>query len=300
MRNPLVRGRRASAAGLALLRSHSGTPKDWFAGISDDTWMWMNTWGRRRFKAIAALLPKMPAEALQVQYTGSSGDTVLHQGFAAYQLFKGSYEKYIGRIGSCRGILDFGCGWGRIIRFFLRDVSPERLFGVDHSSEVIEACLDTNRWCKFKLIEPYPPTALPAESFDLIYLYSVFSHLPEAMHWELLKEFQRLLVPGGLIIATTRRRDFIEWCASLRRDPQLREKPESIRCSALAFLDANAALAAYDNGSFCYSNFGDARWPFWGEACIPRGYVEKCWPELFDVLEYIDLCPQNAIVAQKR
>ena len=140
----------------------------------------------------------------------------------------------------------------------------------------------------------------PAESFDLIYLYSVFSHLPEAMHWELLKEFQRLLVPGGVVIATTRRRDFIEWCASLRKDPNLQDKPESIRGSALAFLDTNAALAAYDSGSFCYFNFGDERWPFWGEACIPRGYVEKRWPELFDVLEYIDLCPQNAIVARKR
>jgi SAM-dependent methyltransferase len=259
----------------------------------------MNTFGKRRFKAISALLPRMPDETLQLHYTGNKEDATLNEGFAAYRLFKGSYEKYVGSIGSCRGILDFGCGWGRTIRFFLKDVSPERLWGIDHSPEVIHACLDTNKWCKFELIEPTPPTPFPAESFDLIYLYSVFSHLPEAMHWEWLKEFQRLLVPGGLMVATTRRRDFIEWCASLREDPNLQDKPGWIKGSAKAFLDANAALAAYDSGSFCYSNLGDDRWSFWGEACIPRGYVERRWPELFDVLEYIDLCPQNAIVARK-
>jgi hypothetical protein len=35
-------------------------PKDWFRGIDDETWLWINTTGRRRRKAVARLLPKMP------------------------------------------------------------------------------------------------------------------------------------------------------------------------------------------------------------------------------------------------
>jgi SAM-dependent methyltransferase len=145
----------------------------------------------------------------QVRYTGNSEDGTLHEGFTAYRIFKDCYETHVGKIADCRGILDFGCGWGRIIRFFLRDVLPEKISGVDHSSEAIHACRETNKWCKFALIEPDPPTLLASNSFDLIYLYSVFSHLPEEMHLALLRDFERLLIPGGLLVATTRGREFI-------------------------------------------------------------------------------------------
>jgi SAM-dependent methyltransferase len=279
-------------------------PKDWFSGIDDETWFWLNSAGRMRRKAIARLLPKMPEVSVQETFTGSSGDSTLREGFNAYRIFKKSYETLVGPIGSCRAVLDFGCGWGRIIRFFLKDVEREKLSGVDHSEEAVRICRETNTWCKFTLIEPYPPTALPSESFGLIYLYSVFSHLPEEMHWMLLKEFNRLLVPGGMLIATTRARDFVHFCKTLRDDPELDEKPDWLRGSARIFLDVDAAVSAYDNGQYCYDCYGaEGRWSFWGEACISKSYVDKRWPEIFDVCDYIDdrnACPQNVIVARKR
>jgi len=58
--------------------------------------------------------------------------------------------------------------------------------------------VSTNKWCRFTLIDAYLPTLLTAESFELICLYFVFSHLPEEMHWALLREFHRLLMPGGM------------------------------------------------------------------------------------------------------
>jgi SAM-dependent methyltransferase len=280
-------------------------PMDWFSGVDDETWLWMHTSRRlKRRPEIANLLPGLPAPSLQENYTGSSAFATLQEGFHAYQLFKRYYETHIGPLANSRGILDFGCGWGRIIRFFLRDVRPEKLIGADHSEEVIRTCRETNKWCKFTLIEPHPPTPLEPQSFDLIYLYSVFSHLPEEMHLGLLKEFERLLRPGGMLIATTRRRDFIDWCRDLREDPALEEKPNWIKGSAVAFMDADAALSAYDHGEFCYASLGGTgRWSFWGEACIPKAYVEKHWTEIFDIYDYVDdikVCPQNVIVARKR
>lgn len=288
-----------------IARSKTTTsPTHWFYGLSDETWFWLNTTGRRRSKAIADLLPEMPEVAIQEQFTGSSGDATLREGFNAYRIFKSCYEKHVGPLSSCRAVLDFGCGWGRIIRFFLKDVQAKKLLGIDHSEEIIRACMDTNKWCRFMLIEPYTPTTLPEASFDLIYLYSVFSHLPEDMHWAWLKEFHRLLAPGGMLIATTRARSFIEFCQSLRADPLLESKPEWLKVSARTFMDGNATLSVYDNGQFCYESHGlEGRWSYWGEACIPREYVEKRWNELFEVCEYIDdpkLCPQNVIVVRKR
>ena len=295
------------AVGRAITRSKKRDtgPKDWFSGVDDTSWLWMNTTGRKRLKPIAALVPGLPDSRMQAVFTGDTDDDTLRAGFEIYRLFKGYYEAQIGPISSCRGILDFGCGWGRIIRFFLRDVSPEKIVGVDYEAEVIQACRDTNKWCKFTLIEPYPPTSLPSGAFDLIYLFSVFSHLPEEMHWALLKEFHRLLVPGGLLVATTRRRDFIQYCQSLRDDPNLQEMPDYLSCSAEVFRNMDESLATYDGGLFCYDRYeqNEGRSSFWGEACIPKTYVERRWGEVFEVCDYVDdpkVCPQNVIVARKR
>jgi hypothetical protein len=141
------------------------------------------------------------------------------------------------------------------------------------------------------------------ESSGLIYLYSAFSHLPEEMHWTLLQEFHRLLAPGGMSIATPRARDFIHFCKILRDDPGLDEKPAWLRISARNFADVDATVSAYDNGQFCYESAGvEGRWSFWGEACIPKSYVERRWREIFEVCDYIDdrkVCAQNIIVARK-
>jgi SAM-dependent methyltransferase len=239
------------------------SPKGWFSGLDDETWFWMNTFGRRRRKAIARLVAKMPEVSMQETFTGSSGDSTLREGFNAYRLFKKCYETHVGPIGSCRAVLDFGCGWGRIIRFFLKDVEPESLFGIDHSEEVIRICHETNKWCKFAMIEPSPPTSFPEQYFDLIYLYSVFSHLPEEMHWAWLKEFHRLLRPDGMLIATTFPRNFIQDCKTMRDDAKFNAKPQWAKETAKAFMDTEAALSAYDQGRFCYSSRGaEGRWSF--------------------------------------
>jgi SAM-dependent methyltransferase len=288
VRRAIVRGEKPAAA-----------PKDWFSGVDDETWLWMNTTGRRRRESIARLLPGMPERSIQEGFTGCSGDATLVQGFQAYRLFKKCYETHAGPIESCC-VLDFGCGWGRIIRFFLKDVEPGKLLGVDLDANAIRICRETNRWCKFRLIDPHPPTPLTAESFGLIYLYSVFSHLPEEMHWMLLEEFHRLLVPGGMLIATTRARDFIHYCQSLRDNPQV-EKPGSVKG---IFLDVDAAIWAYDNGQFCYDCYGEeGPRSFWGETCISKSYVDTRWQKIFEVCDYIEdrgVSDQNVIVARKR
>jgi SAM-dependent methyltransferase len=288
------------AAGRSKRRGTS--PKDWFSGVDDDIWFWMNTQGRRRFKSIAAIVPGLPDATLQATYTGNAEDATLSEGFTVYRICKRLYESHVGTLAKAR-VLDFGCGWGRMIRFFLREVPPARLIGVDFSAEAIEACRATNRWCDFRLIDPQPPTLLDAGTFDLIYLYSVFSHLPEEMHWALLYEFHRLLSPGGLLIATTWPREYILHCKSLRESPDIQNKPHWQSLPATVFKDTKASLSAYDSGGFCYEEFGvDGLWSFWGEACISREYVERRWTETFHVLEYIDdrkVCAQNMIVARK-
>ena len=141
-----------------VVESQAPAQRTGFPGIDDEAWLWLNTTGRRRRKAVAPLLPEMPEVSVQETYTGSSGDQTLREGFNAYRLFKRCYESYVGPLGTCCGILDFGCGWGRIIRFFLKDVEPHNLTRCRSCpTSDSRICQQTNKWCKFTLTDPHSP-----------------------------------------------------------------------------------------------------------------------------------------------
>lgn len=271
-------------------------PNELFANVTDDLWFWLCTEGYRSSAPLRNVLPGLPDETVQLTYTGDKGDSVLKDGWAAYKLFKSLYERHVGPIADCRNVLDFGCGWGRIIRFFLKDVAPSKLWGVDPVAEMVSLCQRQNRWCNFEAIHTRPPCRFPENTFDLIYSFSVFSHLSEEMHKSWLLELNRILKPGGLLIATTRGREFIEQSAVPR-------KYENIDSPLLLFTDTEQCQSDYDNGRYCFSQIvHEGEWSYWGETAIPREYVLNHWTRWFTFLDYIDdrnLCSQNVIVMSK-
>ena len=208
---------------------------------------------------------------------------MLAKGFEIYELFRGHYEQHVGALTSSSRVLDFGCGFGRVIRFFLKDVAPENLFGIDVDESRLEASCD--HWSQYQRCETFPPTAFEAESFDFIYAFSVFSHLSEEAHKRWLEEFERLLKPGALLVLTTFRREEI-----LNRPPPIDERLSS----------SEPWLSAYDRGEFCYQPLGE-RVPHFGYAFIPQPYVREHWTKHFVVREYSEAASygQNIIVCSK-
>jgi SAM-dependent methyltransferase len=100
-------------------------------------------------------------------------------------------------------ILDFGCGWGRIYRFFLRHCESGRLVGVDIDNECIALCRDAMPYGTFATCDSMPPLPFDEGSFDLVTAYSVFSHLAPKVFLAWVEEFGRLLRPGGVLAFTT-------------------------------------------------------------------------------------------------
>ena len=283
-------------------RTGNDTAQTLFKSEDDTFWFWVNTEGFRRSRALREVLPALPEEAVQTRFTGSAGDKTLTAGFSLYRLFK-EIAKNCGKpLGPSLQVLDYGCGWGRIIRFFMKDVTPSNLWGIDCVDMAIDNCVKTNKWCNFQLVNPFPPTDLPGESFDLIYSNSVFSHLSEDAHLRWLEEFHRVLKPGGLVIATTWPRDLILRCAQIRAQ---KEHFPWQRGLSLSFMDTEQALADYDNGEFCHSPVGGGEQlssSFFGETCISKKYVMNHWTRLFQFADYIEdprRSPQNIIVVRK-
>lgn len=289
---------------IRLASSGIAQPNLVFGRFSDETWLWANTVGCREHQALREILPAMPDEGTQVRFTGLQGDETMMRAFDAYTLVKQLSEKYLGGVSELQSILDFGCGWGRMVRFFLKDLEPSRIWGADCLASIIEVCQQTNQRCNFRVVDPLPPTTFPDETFDLIYSFSVFSHLSEDAHNNWLREFNRLLKPGGLLITTTMGREFIEYCRTLR---EVQGIPTNGAAQEIArvFPNTEQSLREYDNGKYCHHPLdgGDLLNPsFFGETCIPKGYVLNHWTKQFEFLEFIegnDLQSQNAIVVRK-
>jgi 2-polyprenyl-3-methyl-5-hydroxy-6-metoxy-1,4-benzoquinol methylase len=288
-----------------ILRQSNAQPsaslRQLFGQTSDAFWLWCFTEGYRQDERLRALLPAFPAEDVQFRFTGAAGDDTMREVFPFYRLVRSLVQQHMTR--PSESVLDYGCGWGRIIRCFLRDVEADHLLGIDCMPEAIEHCKATNRHSRFELIDPFPPTRVPDNQFDLIYAYSVFSHLSEHAHLAWLAEFQRMLKPGGLVVATTRPREFILTCAKTRAAGEKRDWAQG---TVQAFMNTEAALATFDRGEFLYEPTGggsvlDAS--FFGETCIPRKYVVDNWTRLFEFVDFLDdrrLCLQNVIVVRKQ
>jgi SAM-dependent methyltransferase len=274
-----------------------------FRRCSDEYWFWLLTFSPRLGIDTNGIIPGLPPEYMQENWTGMTGERTMRQAFHFYKTVHEMARRYSRPIGAMTSILDFGCGWGRIIRFFLRDVDHENLVGADCYPEALEAASAQNHWCQFVRNSPFPPLDLHASSFDVIYLFSVFSHLSEVAHLAWLAEFNRLLKPGGLLVATTRPRDHFALCAHLRA---VAASGDHYRGLASCFTETEQWQARYDRGEYCYHPLGGGgvlEPSFFGETCIPRQYVDRSWTEWFNIGEYRladDISLQNIICCTKK
>jgi SAM-dependent methyltransferase len=104
--------------------------------------------------------------------------------------------------------LDFGCGYGRVIRFLIERVPPERIF----ASDVIKEGVD---FCKAEFgVNPVHSQSdlslLRLGSFDFIYAISVITHLDERNSNSFLDLIGESLTPGGIALFTTHGRWSLE------------------------------------------------------------------------------------------
>jgi hypothetical protein len=77
---------------------------------------------------------------VQRQFVGSAGKHSLQKGFSFFKVVKAYAENCGAPLTTSTRVLDFGCGWGRMVRCFLRDVSTEKLHGVDVDAPMVELC----------------------------------------------------------------------------------------------------------------------------------------------------------------
>jgi SAM-dependent methyltransferase len=146
-------------------------------------------------------LPLPPAH-LQILVSGAATPRFEEKG-AETALTIRRISRRTGRdINACRAVLDFGVGCGRIARHWVTLTGPA-WYGCDYNPELVRWCQDNLPFLRTIQNELEPPLPYPDDTFDLIYAYSVFTHLTEPQQYRWMDELVRVLEPDGRIIFTT-------------------------------------------------------------------------------------------------
>jgi SAM-dependent methyltransferase len=95
-------------------------------------------------------------------------------------------------------ILDWGCGCGRLSRYFA-DL-PVTITGADVDADNVRWCIENLPFGEFETIPLHPPMPFGDASFDLAFGTSVFTHLTEPVQFEWLAELRRVVRPGGYVL----------------------------------------------------------------------------------------------------
>lgn len=126
----------------------------------------------------------------------ADADWFLRSGLAGYDAIRAHVD-----LDATRSVLDFGCGCGRVTRYF-REFGGE-VAGSDLSADAIAWCRENLGFGRFLTNAIAPPLGFDAESFDLVYALSVFTHLTGDLQLAWRDELRRVLRPGGRLLITT-------------------------------------------------------------------------------------------------
>ena len=160
------------------------------------------------YENIAEFFPTMPSRDIQTTWVGAEGLTLLLQSLSFVHRIVARYTAATGKELAETKVLDYGCGWGRLMRIMYKYVPHNRIYGVDPNYASIELCHSHNVRGNLAIID-YVPTSLPfVEKFDLIYAFSVFTHLSEKTALRVLSIMRKYIADDGLLFITIRPREY--------------------------------------------------------------------------------------------
>jgi len=279
-----------------------------FAQLSDEAWLEVLKKSINNKIVDGVQFPQFPDEDVQVLFTSHKWDAALDEAFSFYKKVKQSGGLYGIKVGSDTKYLDFGVGWGRIARMFLRDLNEKNIYGVDVTPEILETCKKIMPVGEYSLSEPRGTLPYSDSYFDLVTAFSVFSHLSadSGLHW--IGELHRVMKPGGIAVVTTLSNSFISLCREVASNPE---------SSDWAKMMASYIYQSYPNWKELFNNFPDDELLYlssgggfdtmaasdYGWAMVSREYAEKRWGEWFEIVDFIDdpnLIAQACITMKRR
>jgi SAM-dependent methyltransferase len=179
----------------------------------DDFGLFLLSLPSLRYRSLSALLPRMASEQVQTDWTGTHGLDLLKQTTAFVRVLESVSWKITAAGLNGRRILDFGCGYGRIMRLMYYFSDPERITGVDSWDKSLQIAREDGVLGALVQSDPIP-SSLDVDQHDVCFAFSVFTHLPPAAASAALAALRT--VTKSFLVLTIRPVEF--WDYYSRRD----------------------------------------------------------------------------------
>jgi SAM-dependent methyltransferase len=147
-------------------------------------------------------MPLPPTTMMHMVAGNHDASWYVYSGGRGAQSVRDTLEKSHIDIRSMRRVLDFGCGCGRVLRHFAPLARQTEFHGVDYNPELVYWCRRVVPFAHIERNRLEPPLVYADETFDLIYALSTFTHWTVDLQMAWIREFTRILKPGGLLMMT--------------------------------------------------------------------------------------------------
>ncbi len=248
-----------------------------FRDLDDDLWSLLLTLEYESLPGIRGFLPDLPDPDLQQMWNGTSGAALAAQSVCFYRRLKEAWAEH--GPGRSRP--------GERARLRLRlgtadpDARPRRRA---RQPLRLRSGREHPRGARENGSRPsWPgasscPRALPFEtSFDLVFSFSVFTHISERAHLASLEAIHDALEPGGLFVATIRPPSYLDF------NPLMKPAVEALaRTVTGALAEPRYLFAPHETEG--HPQFGGEQMDY-GETVITLPYVRDNWTRWFDLLD---------------
>lgn len=188
------------------------------------------------YPKLSELLPPMAPEDVQRLWTGYVGEVLMGQAVNFARALSENYTVVSGK--SLRGskILDFGCGYGRMLRVL--SFYSDEVWGVDPWDESIRVCrsyglpnVRQSDWL---------PESLPVDTnFEIAFAFSVFTHLSAKAAGTCLAAMRKHVVDGGVGCITIRPVEYWRMVWSQQGENWLRDRERDHDANGFAYVPHN-------------------------------------------------------------
>lgn len=233
---------------------------------------WANCIGVASDAVLAGCVAPIPPVELRSIVSDENIAPFLYAGFLDAEAAASIYEQYGRALDHRPTVLDFGCGCGRVMRFF--DPNTWTIYGAEINQDHVDWCNANLPGTRSSRNSNQPPLPFDDQTIDFAYSFSVFSHLPRELASTWLADLGRILRPDGVAMITAHGYTALKIIAgSPNHQLMFRLTSEQAVAIGDALAAAEIVYLPYDADVLEAAHAG----PVYGNAFMDPDYAKRAW-----------------------
>jgi 2-polyprenyl-3-methyl-5-hydroxy-6-metoxy-1,4-benzoquinol methylase len=245
-----------------------------FRGVSDELYCLLLLHDFEGFPRIRAALPRWPSTEFWASNMGKiTPNDSLKEAHAFWSAVKLGLSQY-GRkeLSECKAV-DYGAGWGRIVRLLAKDVPASRLFAVDPNEDLLLSAKECGVECQFVQSDWQSEQKIEVHEADFAISFGVFTHASPRLIQNMFCRLSEMLREGALLTITVR--------------PGAMLYAETGEATLLSVSELENARRRFNDNKHTFLPY--ERGADWGVSFVPTPLLEQSAQEWFRLVEEVPL-----------